>query len=70
MLPSSMPFRSLYCLPERIRPVTRDKMAYKVRCQIFGHEKDVRGICNAPFPDGAFISGSRDITTRVWVPNE
>ena len=44
--------------------------SYKIRCQIFGHEKDVRSICNALYPDGAFISGSRDVTARVWVQNE
>ena len=43
---------------------------YQLHCQLFGHEKDVRAVTPAILPDNAIISGSRDITTRVWVPNE
>uniref|UniRef100_G3Q7X6 PFU domain-containing protein n=1 Tax=Gasterosteus aculeatus aculeatus TaxID=481459 RepID=G3Q7X6_GASAC len=43
--------------------------AYKLRCSIPGHEMDVRGLASAVFPDGAFVSVSRDRTGRVWVPN-
>jgi hypothetical protein len=50
-----------------------DKMAspnsYKLSCSIPGHEMDVRGLSAAFFPDGAFVSVSRDRTGRVWVPN-
>ncbi|CAG5929311.1 unnamed protein product [Menidia menidia] len=43
--------------------------SYKLRCSIQGHEMDVRGLAAACFPEGAFISVSRDRTGRVWVPN-
>uniref|UniRef100_A0A7N5ZXT7 Phospholipase A2-activating protein n=1 Tax=Anabas testudineus TaxID=64144 RepID=A0A7N5ZXT7_ANATE len=43
--------------------------SYKLRCSIPGHEMDVRGLATAVFPDGAFVSVSRDRTGRVWVPN-
>ncbi|XP_031706920.1 phospholipase A-2-activating protein isoform X2 [Anarrhichthys ocellatus] len=43
--------------------------SYKLRCSIPGHEMDVRGLASAVFPDGAFVSVSRDRTGRVWVPN-
>ena len=48
------------------------KMAdrFKLCCVLMGHEKDVRGVTAAHFPEGAIISGSRDVTSRVWVPNE
>lgn len=43
---------------------------YKLRCQIFGHEKDVRAVTAAILPENAIVSGSRDVTARVWVPVE
>ncbi|XP_013391939.1 phospholipase A-2-activating protein-like [Lingula anatina] len=43
---------------------------YKVRCFLLGHEKDVRSVAPAFFPDGSFVSGSRDVTARLWAPNE
>ena len=43
--------------------------AYKLRCSVFGHEKDVRGVCAANMPVNAIISGSRDNSARVWIPN-
>ncbi|XP_034020612.1 phospholipase A-2-activating protein [Thalassophryne amazonica] len=43
--------------------------SYKLRCSIPGHEMDVRGLTAAVFPEGAFVSVSRDRTGRVWVPN-
>ncbi|KAK7909706.1 hypothetical protein WMY93_014390 [Mugilogobius chulae] len=43
--------------------------SYKLRCSIPGHEMDVRGLATAAFPEGAFISVSRDRTGRIWVPN-
>lgn len=45
-------------------------LRYKLRCTVTGHEKDVRSVCPAFFPEGGFVSGSRDITSRVWTPNE
>ncbi|KAM3857742.1 phospholipase A-2-activating protein [Diretmus argenteus] len=43
--------------------------SYKLRCSIPGHEMDVRGLAAAAFPDGAFVTVSRDRTGRVWAPN-
>ncbi|CAL1590133.1 unnamed protein product [Knipowitschia caucasica] len=43
--------------------------SYKLRCTIPGHEMDVRGLAAATFPEGAFVSVSRDRTGRIWVPN-
>uniref|UniRef100_A0A8C6TBF9 Phospholipase A2-activating protein n=1 Tax=Neogobius melanostomus TaxID=47308 RepID=A0A8C6TBF9_9GOBI len=43
--------------------------SYKLRCSIPGHEMDVRGLATAAFPEGAFVSVSRDRTGRIWVPN-
>lgn len=43
---------------------------YKLRCTVIGHEKDVRAVCVALNPEGGFISGSRDVTARIWMPNE
>lgn len=43
--------------------------SYKLSCSIPGHEMDVRGLTTAIFPDGAFVSVSRDRTGRLWVPN-
>uniref|UniRef100_A0A3Q2D496 Phospholipase A2-activating protein n=1 Tax=Cyprinodon variegatus TaxID=28743 RepID=A0A3Q2D496_CYPVA len=43
--------------------------SFKLRCSIPGHEMDVRGLAAAVFPEGAFVSVSRDRTGRVWVPN-
>ncbi|XP_053395858.1 phospholipase A-2-activating protein-like [Mercenaria mercenaria] len=44
--------------------------SYQLRCQIFGHEKDVRAVTAAILPENAIVSGSRDLTARVWVPIE
>ncbi|XP_037539850.1 phospholipase A-2-activating protein [Nematolebias whitei] len=43
--------------------------SYKLRCSIPGHEMDVRGLASTIFPEGAFVSVSRDRTGRVWLPN-
>jgi len=43
--------------------------SYRLRCSLPAHEMDVRGLATAAFPDGAFVSVSRDRTGRVWVPN-
>ncbi|XP_062850294.1 phospholipase A-2-activating protein [Trichomycterus rosablanca] len=42
---------------------------YRLSCSIPGHEMDVRGLAAAMFPEGSFVSVSRDRTARVWVPN-
>ncbi|XP_064605533.1 phospholipase A-2-activating protein-like [Liolophura sinensis] len=44
--------------------------SYKLRCNVVGHEKDVRALAPTIFPLGGFVSGSRDITARIWTPNE
>ncbi|XP_053485199.1 phospholipase A-2-activating protein [Ictalurus furcatus] len=42
---------------------------YRLSCSIPGHEMDVRGLSATAFPDGAFVSVSRDRTAKVWVPH-
>ncbi|KAG7330272.1 hypothetical protein KOW79_006494 [Hemibagrus wyckioides] len=42
---------------------------YRLSCSIPAHEMDVRGLATAFFPDGAFVSVSRDRTAKVWVPD-
>ncbi|XP_074640387.1 phospholipase A-2-activating protein-like [Tubulanus polymorphus] len=39
---------------------------YKFRCCLAGHQKDVRALCSICIPDGSFVSGSRDLTSRLW----
>ncbi|CAH1775959.1 unnamed protein product [Owenia fusiformis] len=34
------------------------------------HEQDVRGLSPGYIPDGCIVSGSRDVTARVWAPNK
>ncbi|CAN7940858.1 unnamed protein product [Ixodes pacificus] len=43
---------------------------YRLRCSLLGHSMDVRAVAAAHFPDGAIVTGSRDRTTRIWIPNE
>ncbi|RUS88855.1 hypothetical protein EGW08_003400, partial [Elysia chlorotica] len=43
---------------------------YKLRCNIAGHQKDVRALVTAIFPDNGLISGSRDNTSCIWVNKE
>lgn len=43
---------------------------YNLSCSLYGHEKDVRGLAPLYQPNGAFVSVSRDITSKVWVQNE
>jgi len=43
---------------------------FALRCSIAGHEKDVRALTPLYFPDNCFVSGSRDVTAKVWQPNE
>lgn len=42
---------------------------YKLRCAIFAHEKDVRGLAQLYSPDLSFVSVSRDLTSRIWIPS-
>lgn len=41
---------------------------YKLSCALYGHNLDVRSV--AVTHDGKIVSGSRDMTAKVWVPNE
>lgn len=39
---------------------------YKLRCNLFGHSKDVRAV--SVTPDGHVLTASRDSTARLWGP--
>lgn len=41
---------------------------YTLRCQLFGHEEDVRGLSVSH--DGVIATGSRDKSVRVWNSNQ
>ncbi|KAK6640097.1 hypothetical protein RUM43_008374 [Polyplax serrata] len=41
---------------------------YKLSCSIYGHNGDVRAV--AVTKDGKIVSGSRDMTAKLWIPNE
>lgn len=43
---------------------------YRLRCSLLGHSMDVRAVAAAHKPEGAIVTGSRDRTTRIWLPNE
>uniref|UniRef100_A0A8B9SSL8 Phospholipase A-2-activating protein n=1 Tax=Anas platyrhynchos TaxID=8839 RepID=A0A8B9SSL8_ANAPL len=43
--------------------------AYRLRCSLPGHQQDVRGLARGIFPDGGFVSVSRDRTARLWAPD-
>ena len=43
--------------------------SYRLRCQLYGHEADVRTVSTIPEYDG-IVSGSRDRTARIWRPLE
>ncbi|ESP05233.1 hypothetical protein LOTGIDRAFT_227892 [Lottia gigantea] len=43
---------------------------YKLRCNVVGHEKDVRAVCSTLYPENGILSGSRDVTARIWMPIE
>ncbi|XP_073907786.1 phospholipase A-2-activating protein isoform X3 [Castor canadensis] len=42
---------------------------YRLSCSLPGHELDVRGLVCCIYPPGAFVSVSRDRTTRLWAPD-
>ncbi|XP_070562715.1 phospholipase A-2-activating protein-like [Ptychodera flava] len=42
---------------------------YKLSCTLTGHELDVRAVQATFSPEGAIVSGSRDKTARIWVPD-
>lgn len=43
-------------------------LQYKLSCAIYGHNGDVRSVTATK--DGKIVSGSRDMTAKLWVPNE
>jgi WD40 repeat protein len=45
------------------------KTSYRLRCQLHGHEADVRSVSAITEYDG-LVSGSRDRTARIWRPSE
>ncbi|NXK00091.1 PLAP protein, partial [Corythaixoides concolor] len=42
---------------------------YRLRCSLVGHGQDVRGLTCGLFPEGSFVSVSRDRTARLWAPD-
>ena len=42
--------------------------AYKLRCSLPGHAKDVRSVTVGNFADLCIVSGSRDKTAKLWNP--
>lgn len=44
-------------------------ISYRLRCQLYGHESDVRSVSTITEYDG-ILSGSRDKTARIWRPSE
>ena len=57
---------SLYLYPKGRKMVNW----YKLRAVLHWHKKDVRSVCPAYFPRGSFVSVSKDIAARLWVPNK
>lgn len=43
-------------------------LPYKLSCAIYGHRSDVRSVTVTK--DGKIVSGSRDMTAKLWAPNE
>uniref|UniRef100_A0A2C9JHZ5 Phospholipase A-2-activating protein n=1 Tax=Biomphalaria glabrata TaxID=6526 RepID=A0A2C9JHZ5_BIOGL len=43
---------------------------YKLRCNLTGHDKDVRALTTSIFPENGLISGSRDNTSCIWVESK
>uniref|UniRef100_H0VMN5 Phospholipase A-2-activating protein n=1 Tax=Cavia porcellus TaxID=10141 RepID=H0VMN5_CAVPO len=49
--------------------MTSSGARYRLSCSLPGHELDVRGLVCCLYPPGAFVSVSRDRTTRLWAPD-
>ncbi|KAK0062786.1 phospholipase A-2-activating protein [Biomphalaria pfeifferi] len=43
---------------------------YKLRCNLTGHDKDVRALTTSIFPENGLISGSRDNTSCIWAESK
>ena len=44
------------------------EIPFQLSTTLFGHKKDVR--CLAAFESGGLVSGSRDLTARIWQLDE
>ncbi|KAK4035672.1 hypothetical protein OUZ56_027758 [Daphnia magna] len=44
------------------------KMPYKLRCSMAGHSKDVRSVTVGELMEECVVSGSRDKTAKLWLP--
>lgn len=43
--------------------------AYKLRCTLLGHSKDVRCVTTGEFAgEECIVTGSRDRTAKLWFP--
>lgn len=42
---------------------------FVLRTSIHGHTKDVRALSPLYFPEGSFVSGSRDVSAKIWTPS-
>lgn len=65
-------------LPAAARPVlcqagaaamASEGSVFRLRCSLLGHGQDVRGLTRGLFPEGGFVSVSRDRTARLWAPD-
>ncbi|XP_057317757.1 phospholipase A-2-activating protein-like isoform X2 [Hydractinia symbiolongicarpus] len=45
-------------------------MSYKLRSTLIGHEADVRAVAPAVFPENGILTVSRDLSCRVWSPED
>lgn len=55
--------------PRRPPAMAGEGGAYRLRCSLVGHGQDVRGLTRGLFPQGGFVSVSRDRTARLWAPD-
>ncbi|NWR50334.1 PLAP protein, partial [Regulus satrapa] len=49
--------------------MAEERCTFRLRCSLLGHEQDVRGLTRGLFPEGGFVSVSRDRTARLWAPD-
>ena len=63
---------NLFCgIPIRLQPeriFIMNKMPYKLRCSMPGHSKDVRSVTVGDLMEECIVSGSRDKTAKLWLP--
>lgn len=43
-------------------------VSYKLRCSMPGHSKDVRCVAFGDIMEECIVSGSRDKTAKLWLP--